>query len=68
MKPTSAIEKPALFYNLVFQNTNTEPLKPIVDESRRMEQNPTILAASVSAGYQWLRHPGDGPKRGRGDG
>ncbi len=61
VKPTSAIEKPALFYNLVFQNTNTEPLKPIVDESRRMERNPTILAASVSAGYQWSDIPAMGP-------
>lgn len=61
VKPTSAIKKPALFYNLVFQNTNAAPLKPIVDESRRMEQNPKILAASVSAGYQWSDIPAMGP-------
>ena len=61
VKPTSAIEKPVLFYNIVFQNTNTAPLKPIVDESRRMEQNPKILAASVSAGYQWSDIPAMGP-------
>ena len=61
VKPTSAIEKPALFYNIVFQNTNTAPLKPIVDESRRMEQNPKILAASVSAGYQWSDISAMGP-------
>lgn len=61
VKPTSAIEKPELFYNIVFQNTNTEPLKPIVDETRRLEQNPKILAASLSAGYQWSDIEAMGP-------
>ncbi|MDA1312349.1 MAG: M81 family metallopeptidase [Acidobacteria bacterium] len=62
VKPVSAIEKPPLFYNLVFQNTYEEPLKPIVDETRRMErENPKILAASVTGGYQWSDIPAMGP-------
>ena len=61
VKPTSAIEKPELFYNIVFQNTMTEPLKPIVDETKRLEKNPKILAASVSGGYQWSDIPAMGP-------
>ena len=61
VKPVSAIEKPELFYNIIFQNTNREPLKSITDESRRLEKNPKILAASVSAGYQWSDIPAMGP-------
>jgi len=62
VKPVSAIEKPPLFYNLIFQNTYELPLKPIVDETRRMEkENPKILAASVSGGYQWSDIPAMGP-------
>ena len=51
VRPVQAIEKPALFYNIRFQNTSEEPLRPIVEESRRLEQNPKILAVSVSGGY-----------------
>ena len=61
VKPFTAIQKPELFYNIIFQNTNREPLKPITDESRRLERNPKILAASVSAGYQWSDIPAMGP-------
>ncbi len=61
VKPVAAIEKPELFYNIIFQNTNREPLKPITDESRRLEKHPKILAASVSAGYQWSDIPAMGP-------
>jgi len=43
------------------QHTGREPLKPIVDESRRLEQNPKILAASVSGGYQFADVPAIGP-------
>ena len=37
--PVQAIVKPPMIYNIVYQNTGQEPLKPIVDESRRLEQN-----------------------------
>ena len=48
--PVEAIVKPPMIYNIVYQNTGEEPLKHIVDESRRLEQNPKILAESVSGG------------------
>lgn len=60
-KPTQAIAKPPMLYNLVFQNTFTGPMKPIVDESKRLEQNPKILAVSVPGGYQWADIPAMGP-------
>jgi len=59
--PVQAIVKPPMIYNIVYQNTGQEPLKHIVDESRRLEQNPKILAASVSGGYQFADVPAMGP-------
>jgi len=59
--PVQAIVKPPMIYNIVYQHTGREPLKPIVDESRRLEQNPKILAASVSGGYQYADVPAMGP-------
>jgi microcystin degradation protein MlrC len=59
--PVQAIVKPPMIYNIVYQQTSREPLKPIVDESRRLERNPKILAASVSGGYQFADVPAMGP-------
>lgn len=59
--PAQAIVKPPMIYNIVYQNTGQEPLKHVVDESRRLEQNPKILAASVSGGYQFADVPAMGP-------
>jgi microcystin degradation protein MlrC len=53
IKPVQALAKPAMIYNIRFQNTNAEPLRPIVEETRQMELRPKILAASVSGGYQY---------------
>jgi microcystin degradation protein MlrC len=60
VKPAQAIAKPPMLYNIRFQNTNLEPLRPIVEESRRLEQNPRILAASVAGGYQYADTPAMG--------
>lgn len=62
VKPTMAIVKPPMLYNILYQNTFAEPLRPIVAESRRLEkQNPRILAVSVSGGYQYADVPAMGP-------
>jgi microcystin degradation protein MlrC len=61
LKPTQAIVKPPMMYNIVFQNTKVAPLKPIVDESRLLEKNPKILTVSVSGGYQYADVPAMGP-------
>lgn len=60
VKPTQAIVKPGMLYNIRFQNTNLEPLKPIVEESRRLEREPDVLAVSVSGGYQYADVPAMG--------
>lgn len=61
-RPTQAIAKPPMMYNIVYQYTRREPLLPIVEESRRLErENPKILAVSVSGGYQYADVPYMGP-------
>lgn len=57
VKPVQAFARPPMLYNIRFQNTNAEPLRPIVEESRRLETQPRILAASVSGGYQYADVP-----------
>ena len=60
-RPVQAIEKPDMFYNIRFQNTSLEPLAPITEETRRLEQDPRILSASVCCGYQYADAPAMGP-------
>lgn len=61
IKPAQAVAKPPMLYNIVFQHTRVLPLLPIVDESRRLEEDGRILAASVSGGYQYADVPWMGP-------
>ena len=53
VKPVQALVKPPMLYNIVYQHTKRPPLLPIVEETRKLEQNPKILAASVAGGYQY---------------
>jgi len=59
--PVQALAKPPMVYNIVFQYTQREPLRPIVEESRRLEHAPGVLAASVLGGYQYADVPWMGP-------
>ena len=62
VKPVQAIEKPPLLYNILFHNTNREPMLPLVEEARRLEEtNPKILGVSVPVGYQYADVPHMGP-------
>jgi microcystin degradation protein MlrC len=49
-----------MLYNIRFQNTNREPLRPIVEETRRLEKEPGVIAVSVSGGYQYADVPAMG--------
>ncbi|MBI1355680.1 MAG: MlrC domain protein [Acidobacteria bacterium] len=61
-KPTQAIEKPPMVYNILWHNTNREPMLPLVQEARRLERdNPKILGVSVPPGYQYADVPQMGP-------
>lgn len=61
VRPTQAFAKPPMNYNIVFQHTKSEPLLPIVLESRKIEEADGVLAASVSGGYQYADVPWMGP-------
>ncbi|MBI4876952.1 MAG: M81 family metallopeptidase, partial [Acidobacteria bacterium] len=60
IQPTQSIAKPPMLYNIRFQNTNLEPLAPIVEETRRLERDPRFLAATVAGGYQYADAPAMG--------
>ncbi len=60
-RPTQALVKPPMIYNIAFQATKRAPLLPLVDETRRMEQDPRILGASIAGGYQYADVPQMGP-------
>ncbi|MBL8232423.1 MAG: M81 family metallopeptidase [Bryobacterales bacterium] len=61
VKPVQAIVKPPMLYNILYHNTFAPPLKPITDESKRIENNPKVLVASVAGGYQYADIPAMGP-------
>lgn len=61
VKPVQAMVKPPMIYNIVYQHTKRPPLLPIVEESRLLERNPKVLAASVAGGYQYADVPQVGP-------
>lgn len=61
VKPVQSIVKPPMVYNIAFQNTYAAPFLPITAESKNLEKQPGILAASVSGGYQYGDVPSMGP-------
>ncbi|WP_339716481.1 M81 family metallopeptidase [Cyclobacterium amurskyense] len=61
VKPTQAIVKAPMVYNIVYQSTFSNPLLPITTESKELEKNEKILAVSVSGGYQYADVPWMGP-------
>lgn len=62
VKPTQAIVKPPMVYNIIYQNTNSKPYLPLTQASIDLEKaNPKVLAASVAGGYQYGDVPAMGP-------
>lgn len=60
-RPVQALAKPPMIYNIVYQHTRRPPLAPIAEETRRLERNPKVLAASVAGGYQYADVEAMGP-------
>ncbi len=52
-RPTQAIVKPPLVWNIVYQNTYAEPLLSVTKASMDLEEQPGVLSASVVGGYQY---------------
>lgn len=61
LRPVQALVKPPMVYNIRYQHTRSHPLRPIVEETRRLERDPVILAASVAGGYQYADVEAMGP-------
>jgi len=61
LQPTQALAKPPMIYNIRFQNTSAAPLGPVVEASRALERDGTVVAASVAGGYQYADVPAIGP-------
>lgn len=61
IKPTSAIVKPEVLFNIVYHNTSLPPMQPLMQAAIALEQQPGILACSIAAGYQYADVPAMGP-------
>ncbi len=53
VRPTQALAKPATLIVIACQNTSFEPLRPFMDDVRRLEKQPGVLAANVAAGFPY---------------
>jgi microcystin degradation protein MlrC len=61
VKPTMAMAKPELLFNIAFHNTSKPPMQPLVQAAIALEKEPGILACSIAAGYQYADVPYMGP-------
>jgi microcystin degradation protein MlrC len=61
VKPTQAVVKPPMMYNIRYLYTSVPPWRPILDETLRLEKNPKFLAVSAPGGYQYSDVPSIGP-------
>lgn len=61
IRPRQALVKPAMLWNIAFQNTFIEPLHSITAASQQLEERRGILATSVAGGYQYNDVPFLGP-------
>ncbi len=61
VQPVSAIVKPPVIFNIAFHNTNSGPMKPLMDAAIALEKQPGILSVSIAAGYQYADVPWMGP-------
>ena len=48
IKPTSAIVKPEVLFNIAFHNTSSGPMKPLMDAAIALEDQPGVLAVSIA--------------------
>lgn len=53
LRPTCAIAKPEVLYNIYFHNTSRAPMQPVMQAAIDLESSPGVLACSVAAGYQY---------------
>src|SRR5581483_7109482 len=57
VRPVPALAKPLVIVNIMVQDTSQEPLKLVLEECRRTEQKPGILAVSMLPGFPYADVP-----------
>ena len=61
VRPTSAIVKPEVLFNIYFHNTSRPPMEPLMRAAIELEKEPGILGCSIAGGYQYADVPWMGP-------
>lgn len=61
VRPVCAIAKPEVLFNIYFHNTSRPPMQPVMQAAIDLEADPSVLACSVAAGYQYADVPWMGP-------
>ena len=53
IKPTQALAKPPMIFNIRHQYTSVEPMCSILGEAAQLETESNVLAANIAAGYPY---------------
>ena len=53
IKPTQALAKPPMIFNILHQYTSVEPMYSILQEAAELETRSNVLAANIAAGYPY---------------
>ena len=61
IRPRPALAKPPLIVNIMTHDTSQPPLREFMDEARRLEEQPGILAVSLLPGFAYADVPQMGP-------
>lgn len=61
IRPSMALAKPPLIFNIMAHDTSTEPLRWLMQRTRDLERQPGILSASLLPGFAYADVPQMGP-------
>jgi microcystin degradation protein MlrC len=61
VRPVQALAKPPVIVNIMAHDTSREPLRSLMEEARRLEEQPGILAVSLLPGFAYADVPQMGP-------
>lgn len=53
VRPTMALAKPELVFNIYFHNTSVAPMQPLMAQAIDLERQEGILSCSIAVGYQY---------------
>jgi microcystin degradation protein MlrC len=53
IRPTMALAKPELLFNIYFHNTSVAPMQPLMAQAIDLESQDGVLSCSIAAGYQY---------------